>query len=57
MERKKHGVTRLTRQDLVNDPIATRWLFFLLHHFDFKKKIDPDNLVKTRNPDLEPGRV
>jgi hypothetical protein len=51
---KKLGVTRLTR--LI--------IFFLLKQcrFDlFKKKRidpgDPDDPVKTWNPDLEPGRV
>jgi hypothetical protein len=32
-------VTRLTRQDLVNDPIAIRWLFFYYIVLILKKRL------------------
>jgi len=50
------SVDPVTRQDLIKNPVATRWLLFFLlkrHHFDLKKKnIDLSDPVKTR--DLEP---
>jgi hypothetical protein len=38
----------------IKNPIVTRWLFFLLkrYSFDFLKKINPNNLIKTRNLSL-----
>jgi len=45
--------------DPVKNPVATRWLFFLLkqRRFDFFKKINPGKPVKTQWPgqNLEPG--
>jgi hypothetical protein len=58
--KKKPGVTQLTRRP--GWPGKTRWLVFLLkrRRFDLKKKNwpgRPRDPVKTRNPDLRPGRV